>query len=94
MRNPPSIQHIQKLFLHMHSSKSGRQAIRGVPICSGALPAHAPPPLSPDAAINAGRWRLKPVRLAKPDDLQGSQHTLLTSRVSPGATPAAPALWT
>ncbi|TPM28251.1 hypothetical protein [Mesorhizobium sp. B2-3-4] len=28
----------------------------------GALPAHAPPQLSPDAAIEAGRWRLQPVR--------------------------------
>jgi hypothetical protein len=28
----------------------------------GALPAHAPPQLPLDAAIDAGRWRLKPVR--------------------------------
>ncbi|CAN7430505.1 hypothetical protein [Mesorhizobium sp. LjRoot246] len=28
----------------------------------GALPAHAPPQLPPDAAIDAGRWRVQPVR--------------------------------
>ncbi|TPJ13413.1 hypothetical protein FJW04_21270 [Mesorhizobium sp. B2-7-3] len=28
----------------------------------GALPAHGPPQLPPDAVIEAGRWRLQPVR--------------------------------
>lgn len=28
----------------------------------GALPAHAPPQLPPDTAIDAGRWRVQPVR--------------------------------
>lgn len=36
--------------------------VAGVMGAFGALPAHGPPQLPPDAVIDAGRWRLQPVR--------------------------------
>ncbi|MBN9216812.1 MAG: hypothetical protein J0I79_02550 [Mesorhizobium sp.] len=36
--------------------------VAGVMGAFGALPAHAPPQLPPGAAIDAGRWRVQPVR--------------------------------